>query len=207
MLLAWALLACLGNVVSEKKKGISLKNSSGRVFDQLTAFIEEPSKINVVIETPQGSRNKYKYDEQYGLFMLSGVLPAGAVFPFDFGYVPSTIGEDGDPLDVLLLLDQPVFVGCLVPSRLIGVIEADQTETDGETVKNDRLIGIALDSHNHRHIEMLDQLNQNLVAEIEHFFISYNDMRGRKFKLRGRSGVDRATQLLEEGVKRFQKGK
>jgi inorganic pyrophosphatase len=82
----------------------------------------------VVIETPKGSPNKLVFEPRRGAFVLKGVLPAGAVFPFDFGFVPSTRAEDGDPLDVLVLMDAAVFPGCIVPSRLIGVIEAEQTE-------------------------------------------------------------------------------
>jgi len=94
---------------------------------QLAAYDEESGDLNVVIDTPQGSRNKFKYDEKHGVFKLAGVLPAGAVFPFDFGDIPGTLGEDGDPVDVLVLMDEPAFAGCLVPSRLIGVVVAEQT--------------------------------------------------------------------------------
>ena len=90
--------------------------SERNAFIDLTPF-SKTDELHVIIDTPKGSRNKYKYDAEYQLFTLGGVLPAGAVFPFDFGYVPSTEGGDGDPLDVLVLMDEPVFVGCLV--RLI----------------------------------------------------------------------------------------
>src|SRR6185295_2604536 len=111
-------------------------------FTRLGAFNRESSnresgEINVIVDTPRGSGNKFKYDEEYQLFKLGGVLPAGAVFPFDFGFIPGTRGEDGDALDVLMLIDEPTFVGCLVAVRLIGVIEAEQIE-QGETIRNDR---------------------------------------------------------------------
>src|ERR671932_1198574 len=94
-------------------------------------FDADSGELQVLIETPKGSRNKFKFDEQLGRFRLSGVLPMGAVFPFDFGFVPATLAEDGDPLDVLVLMDEPAFPGCLIPSRLLGAIEAEQTERDG----------------------------------------------------------------------------
>src|SRR6185295_6553872 len=94
----------------------------------LTAFDSDSKLLNAIIETPKGSRNKFSYDQKHGLFVLGGVLPLGAVFPFDFGYIPGTLGGDSDPLDVLVLMDEPAFTGCLVPARLIGVIEANQTE-------------------------------------------------------------------------------
>ncbi len=90
--------------------------------ESLPAF-EDDDSLNVIIETAKGSRNKFKYDEKLRFYRLSKVLPRGMSFPFDFGFVPSTKGEDGDPIDVLLLMDEPVFPGCLVIPRLIGVIE------------------------------------------------------------------------------------
>jgi inorganic pyrophosphatase len=160
--------------------------------------------LNIIIETPKGSRNKFAYDEDEGLFKLKGVLPAGAVFPFDFGFVPSTLGEDGDPLDVLVLMDEPAFVGCLVPVRLIGVIEAEQTE-DAETNRNDRLIAVAANSHSHREVRSLDAISENLISEIEHFFVSYNTIKGKRFKPLGRFGPERAEKLIEEGTQRFRR--
>jgi inorganic pyrophosphatase len=167
---------------------------------KLTARALKTEAIHVIIDTPRGSRNKFKYDEELHLFKLSGVLPAGAVFPFDFGFIPATRGEDGDPLDALLLLDEPTFVGCLVQARLIGVIEAEQTEED-ETVRNDRLIAVAEHSNNHRDVESINQLSGNLLEEIEHFFVSYNQAKGKTFAPRGRFGPDRAEKLLTAGIK------
>jgi len=109
-------------------------------LDRLEPF--EDGCVLVVIETPKGSPNKLAFEARFGTFVLKGVLPAGAVFPFDFGFVPSTRAEDGDPLDVLVLMDAPVFPGCVVPSRLVGVIEAERTE-DGKTERNDRVLAVA----------------------------------------------------------------
>lgn len=173
---------------------------------QLAAFHDE-EELNVVIETPKGSRNKYNYDEKLGLFKLGGVLTAGASFPFDFGFVPSTVGGDGDPLDVLVLMDEPAFAGCLVRTRLVGVIEAEQTERDGETTRNDRLIGIAADSRLHTRVRTLESIGTTLLEEIEHFFVSYNQIKGKEFKPLGRFGPERARALVEEGMKQFRRSK
>ncbi len=173
-------------------------------FANLSAFQKESDDVNVVIETPKGSRNKFNYDEELGLFKLGGVLPAGAVFPFDFGFVPSTLGGDGDPLDVLLLMDEPAFTGCLVASRLLGVIEAEQTE-DGETMRNDRLIAVASDSRTHKRVRSLNGLNEILLDEIVHFFISYNEMKNKIFKPLGRFGPKRARELVVEGEELFRR--
>ncbi len=90
--------------------------------ESLPPIDPEDGTLNVIVETPKGSRNKFKFDEAHGLYKLGGVLPAGMSFPYDFGFIPSTKGEDGDPVDVLLLMDEPAFPGCLVSARLIGVI-------------------------------------------------------------------------------------
>jgi inorganic pyrophosphatase len=171
----------------------------GRV--ELEAFRKD-GRLNVVVETPKGSRNKFKYDIESGLFELSGVLPVGASFPFDFGFVPSTLGEDGDPLDVLLLMDEPAFPGCLVEARLIGAIEAEQSEGKGMT-RNDRLIAVAEKSLLHEEIERIDELSHYLLEQIEHFFKSYNLSKNKEFKVRGRSGPERANRLVEQGEKRY----
>jgi inorganic pyrophosphatase len=168
---------------------------------RLSAREGKSGELNAVIDTPQGSRNKFKYDEKHGLFKLSGVLPAGAVFPYNFGYLPATEGGDGDPLDVLVLMDEPVFVGCLVPARLIGAIEAEQSEK-GKTTRNDRLIAVAVDSHNHRDVRSLDDLNANLLEELEQFFVSYNRVRGKEFRPLGRIGPAEAERLLREAEQR-----
>ncbi|MDB5320620.1 MAG: inorganic diphosphatase [Phycisphaerales bacterium] len=167
---------------------------------KLPPFDPESDDLNVVVETPRGSRNKFKYDPQHDLFELGGVLPAGMSFPFDFGFVPSTRGEDGDPLDVLLLMDEPAFCGCLVRARLIGVISAEQTERDGKRERNDRLIAVSSKCRNHEHLRSIEDLNQNLRKEIEHFFVSYNQIRGKRFKPLGQHGPTAARTLVNRSM-------
>src|SRR4029079_9950460 len=131
----------------------------------------------------------------------SGVLPAGAVFPYDFGFIPKTRGGDGDPLDVLVLMDEPAFTGCLVACRLLGVIEAEQTEK-GKTERNDRLIAVAANSRTHGHLRSLGDLNEKLLDEIEHFFISYNAAKAKTLKPLGRFGPERAAKLVKRSQRK-----
>ncbi len=168
-------------------------------FSQLPAHNSE-GEVSVVIETPKGHRNKFKYDEKQNVFKLSGVLPVGSSFPYDFGFIPSTKAQDGDPIDVLLLMDEPAFPGCLIDARLVGVIEAEQTE-DGKTTRNDRLIAVATHSKNYSELRSLRDVNPHLIEEIEHFFVSYNEARGKKFKPLGVHGPKRAMKLLEQCMK------
>ncbi len=167
-------------------------------ISQIPAFDDE-GDVTVVVETPKGSRNKVNYDEALDRFRLRFVLPEGTSFPHAFGFVPSTKAEDGDPLDVLLLMDEPVLTGCLVAARLIGVIEAEQTK-HGKVLRNDRLLAVATQDHTHRHVRSLDDLRPGLVEEVEAFFAHYQGLRGNRFTPLARGGPDRAMELLRKGL-------
>src|SRR5262249_12302807 len=160
------------------------------------AFDSNSGALNVIIETPKGSRNKYKYDPKEKLFELHRVLPRGMFFPFDFGLIPSTQGDDGDPLDVLVLMDEPAFTGCRIPCRLIGVIEAEQTEADGTVVRNDRLIAVALHCHDYQRTRSVKEIDENLSKDIENFFATYHQMEGGDFKMLACRGPNKADKLV-----------
>ena len=136
--------------------------------------------IYVVIETPRGTPYKYDYHFDFDLFRMNKILPLGMVFPFDFGFIPSTKAEDGDPLDVLLLLDEPGIQGTLVPARPIAVLEASQKEK-GEEFRNDRIVAVAEFSHHYKAIDNIQQLNPDLPGQIEIFFKQYNELAGKEF--------------------------
>jgi inorganic pyrophosphatase len=162
--------------------------------------------IHVIIDTPRGSRNKFKWDAKLERLKLSHVLTAGAVFPFDFGFVPGTRGADGDELDVLVLTDEPLFAGCLVPARLVGVIEAEQTQ-DGKTFRNDRMLAVAIPSRLYASVRELDDLPSSILDEIEQFFINYNVTRDRVFKPIARRGSGHALKLLKRHPRKAVKRK
>ena len=170
--------------------------------DQLKSFSDKESKnkVQVVIETPKGSRNKYAYDPEQKIFALSRVLPAGMIFPYDFGFVPSTQADDGDSLDVLILMDAPAFPGCLVEARLIGVFEGHQVQS-GKKHRNDRLLAVATESQTHSHVNHLDDLNSNLVEEMARFFENY-PWKNESFKVLSRKGPKAAMQLLKKARKK-----
>jgi inorganic pyrophosphatase len=170
---------------------------------KLPTIDKENGLLNVVIETPKHSRNKYKYDKKSRLFKLKITMPAGENFPYDFGFLPKTEGEDGDPLDILVLMEDPVYPGCIVPARLIGVIEAEQTEKDGKTERNDRLIAVSYYAGIYKDIKELKDIVKPLLKEIESFFITYNKFAGKKFRPIGRKGAEKAKELILIGMKRF----
>jgi inorganic pyrophosphatase len=178
------------------------KSKKKRASDptRLAPFADNDKKlVHAVIETPSGSRNKFKFEPKLGFFTLSGVLPEGMVFPHAFGFVPGTKAADGDPEDILIMMDEPTFTGCVVRTRLIGVIEADQTE-DGETERNDRLIGVAANGRDYSDIQDLRDLNSNMLREIEQFFINYNKERGKRFKVLDRKGPSQAHKVLKKSI-------
>ena len=158
--------------------------------------------LDILVETPRGSQNKMKWDDAAGRFRLSHVLPAGMSFPFDFGFVPDTRADDGDPVDVLLLTDAGVPMGCLVAARLVGVIEAEQREEGGDTVRNDRLIGVARESKTHGRIRDIDDLSPELLKEIEAFFAQYNRLDGKSFHVLRRRGPSPARAIVKRGRRR-----
>jgi inorganic pyrophosphatase len=176
------------------------------------ASLSDPSRLQpliedlfqVIIETPKGCRNKYAYDHEQGIFALRKVLPEGMVFPHDFGFLPQTLADDGDPIDVLLLMDQPAFSGCLVPARLIGVMEGEQVEDKkGRTKKtrNDRLIAVAQMTRAFADIEKLDDLPEQFRKELEAFFVNYHGLEGKKYNLLGYKGADIAMGLVKKAQK------
>lgn len=151
----------------------------------------------IVVETPKGSHNKLKFDPERNAFRLSHVLPVGMSFPFDFGFLPETRGGDGDPLDVLVLMDAPCPTGCLVDVRLIGLLEVEQREEDGEVVRNDRLIAVANTSATHAATRELADLAPALLAQIEAFFDQYNRLDGKEFRILHRRGGRAAATLAD----------
>jgi inorganic pyrophosphatase len=140
--------------------------------------------IQVIIETPRNSRNKFAYDDEQNIFTVKKVLPAGMSFPYDFGFLPRTQADDGDPLDVLLLMDEPAFPGVAVRARLIGVIQGEQVERKKKT-RNDRLLAVAEMNHEYAYIKKVGDLPKQFVRELEEFFVNYNRLEGKQYKLLG----------------------
>jgi inorganic pyrophosphatase len=168
---------------------------------RLSPFNGKKDAVHVIIETEKGSRNKFSFDEELNVFRLKKVLPEGMSFPYDFGFVPSTVAEDGDPVDVLVLMDEPGCTGCLVECRVIGAICGEQSE-DGEKVRNDRIVGVANPSHTHSNLKDIRDLNQDLLREVDNFFVNYNEQAGKKFKVIGHCGPKEALQTVRKAVKR-----
>jgi inorganic pyrophosphatase len=160
--------------------------------------------IKVVIETPKGSRNKYAFDPDEKAFTLKKVLPAGMAFPYDFGFVPSTEADDGDPLDVLVLMDEPAFPGCIVKCRVVGVIEGEQGNGK-KTERNDRVVAVEIANHQWEHIDHIDNLGKQFVKELEEFFVNYHALTGKQYRILDVKGPGGARKCVEATMKAVKK--
>ena len=153
--------------------------------------------IEVVIESPKGSKQKYDFEPNSGAFKLKKLLPKGMVFPYDFGFIPKTLGEDGDPLDVVVISEAATFTGCRLDCRIIGSLVAEQTERDGTKVRNDRYIAIPEISKDYAPVKRLSDLPKGLIEELETFFTTYNTLAGKKFKVIKKIGTTSARKEID----------
>lgn len=184
---------------------------SGLSFKHIPARMQQPAQtssqqswIHVVVDTPAHSRHKYKFDHGIGYFKVSHSLPNGIAFPYDFGFIPGTMAEDGDELDIVLIGEQPTFSGCVQTAKLIGAITA--TQKDGNsTIRNDRLLAVPANRMTPPTIESIKQLDARVVSELEKFFIEYNAQHQREFKPEGQVDAKEAEALVENAIKLFSK--
>lgn len=159
-----------------------------------------PEVVTAIIEIPANGRNKYELDKELGIFRLDRVLHSAVHYPGDYGFIPQTLGDDGDPLDVLVLMTIPVFTGCLVDVRPIGLFHlVDRGAAD------EKVIAVPIADPYSEGIHELDDIPQHALKEIEHFFQVYKDLEGTRTVTRGfedtaaaRAAIDRARHLYEQ---------
>jgi inorganic pyrophosphatase len=156
--------------------------------------------LRVVIETPKGSRNKFAFNVKEHVFELKKVLPAGMAFPYDFGFVPCTEAEDGDPVDVLVLMDEPAFPGCVLTCRPIGVIQGEEVGKKKKKTRNDRIIAVEKDAHSWADIKTIGDLGKQFVRELEEFFVDYHRLSGKQYRVLARKGRTQARRLVKSGM-------
>ena len=161
------------------------------------------NSVDVVIETPKGSAQKYDYVPNTPFFRLSKILPSGMVFPYDFGFIPKTKGEDGDPLDVIVISEFNSFPGIIIKCRIIGGIKAEQSEEKGskKLIRNDRFLAIPKCSNIFQDVDKMDDLPKQITDDLEEFFIDYNKLEGKKFKALEKIGPKEAQRLIEDQLK------
>jgi len=173
-----------------------------------TLPIHRDDQVVIVVETPRESRNKLKFDPELGVYRLERVLPAGMAFPFDFGFIPETTGEDGDPLDAIVLLDGPTFPGCVVLGRLLGVIEVEQQDGGkGPWKRNDRLIAVAGGPKGHASARTLGDVDPFRLKAIGAFFESYHGLDGDNVRVIGHGTPSAAEAAIDKAHKAYEDGR
>jgi inorganic pyrophosphatase len=167
----------------------------------LPPFKSKNADLTDIIETPKGSRNKYAYSPEEGIVELRKVLPAGMAFPYDFDFVPSTLAGDGDPLDVLVLMDEPAFPGCKLTCRMVGVIEGEQGAKK-KRERNDRIVAVESGNHSYAHLKRIDDLGKSFEREIEEFFVNYHHLTGTEYHILALKRPAAASRCVKEARKR-----
>jgi inorganic pyrophosphatase len=164
-----------------------------------TGMSKAPETTTVVVETPRGSAEKYAYDPERSAFVLRKVLPTGMVMPYDFGFVPDTRADDGDPLDVIVLSELTSFPGCVMECRIIGALLAEQRdEGEARTIRNDRLIAIPPRARLLANMKAIGDVPDTVLEELEQFFVNYHRLEGGVFEPVGRADRRKALALIEE---------
>lgn len=156
--------------------------------------------VDVIIETPKGSAQKYDYVPNTPFFKMKKILPSGMVFPYDFGFIPKTRGKDGDPLDVIVISEFQSFPGVIIKCRIIGGIKAEQSKekNSDKLIRNDRFLAIPKCSNIFQNVEKMEDLPGQITDQIEEFFVGYNKLEGKKFKALDKMGPREAQRLIEE---------
>jgi inorganic pyrophosphatase len=151
--------------------------------------------MDIIIETPKGSPVKYKFDERYRLFRLNKTLAAGLVFPYDFGFIPDTKGEDRDPLDVMIISEFQGFPGCIMDCRIIGCICAEQ-KSGKEMIQNDRFLAVPEQSAVFENAISIEDIPFTIISEIESFLVNYMTAEGTEIHLKGNLNAAQAMAML-----------
>jgi inorganic pyrophosphatase len=158
-----------------------------------------PEHVTAVIEIPRGSRNKYELDKESGMLRLDRVLYSAVHYPGDYGFIPRTLHEDGDPLDVLVRIAEPTFPGCQIDVRPVGVLRMlDLGDPD------DKILAVPVNDPLHREYFDIADLPQHYLREIEHFFAIYKDLEGKRMEVLGWEKSEYAMQVIQESIKRYE---
>ncbi|KGX92197.1 inorganic pyrophosphatase [Pontibacillus halophilus JSM 076056 = DSM 19796] len=162
----------------------------------------ENKVIDVFVEIPTGSQNKYEFDKEKGVFKLDRVLFSSQFYPAEYGYIDDTLALDGDPLDALVLVTNPTFPGCVIESRVIGFLNMID---DGE--EDQKLLAVPTEDPRFKDVHTLDDVPQHKLEEISHFFKTYKDLQGKKTEIGAWEGVEAANKLIDDCFNRHQEDK
>jgi inorganic pyrophosphatase len=168
-------------------------------FINLPPFTED-GDVHVVVETPRGSRAKFAYDTQLETFILTKSLLTGLTYPYDWGFVPSTKADDGDPLDIMVIHDATTFPGIVLTCRIIGVLQIEQ-KSKGKVERNDRLFAVPRRSHSEQGLRDVRNLSKAIRLELEKFFIATDELEDKKLEIIGWKGPKIAMKAIKDSAK------
>jgi inorganic pyrophosphatase len=167
--------------------------------DSISPGENVPREINVIVEIPKGSQNKYEYDVEHKLVRLDRVLYSPLYYPGEYGFIPQTLGKDGDPMDVLVLVNFPTYPGVLIECRTIGVLEMiDNGEVD------DKILCVPVNDIRFGHVHDIKDIRDPVLNEVAHFFRTYKDLEGKKVEIAGWKSKEVAYTIIEASLKRYQ---
>jgi inorganic pyrophosphatase len=158
----------------------------------------KPGVINVLIEIPGGSKNKYEFDKDMNAFALDRVLFASVKYPYDYGFVPNTLADDGDPLDGMVIMDEPTFPGCVIAARPIGMLEM----IDGGD-RDEKILCVPVEDPRYKEVKSLKDIAPHRLEEIAEFFRTYKNLEKKVTEILGWKDVDAVNPLVEECVKAY----
>lgn len=164
-------------------------------LEDVTYGDNTPEEVNVIIEIPAGCANKYEYDKEMGMIVLDRVQPTSMRQPCDYGFIPHTLSDDGDPLDALVVIDEPLYPGVVVPCRVLGVLKMVD---DGEY--DEKLICVASDDKHYNNTRSLEDLGEHFQDKIKHYFEHYKDLQNKKVEISGWGGLDEAYEVTKTAV-------
>jgi inorganic pyrophosphatase len=168
--------------------------------DRISPGANVPHEINVIVEIPKGSQNKYEYDEEHHLVKLDRVLHSPLYYPGEYGFIPQTLGKDGDPMDALVLVNFPTYPGVLIECRVIGMLEMiDQGEAD------DKILCVPVNDIRYGHVKNVNDIRDPVLNEIAHFFRTYKDLEGKKVEIAGWKSKEEAYEIINLSLKRYKK--
>jgi inorganic pyrophosphatase len=158
----------------------------------------KPGIINVLIEIPGGSKNKYEFDKDMNAFALDRVLFASVKYPYDYGFVPNTLADDGDPLDGMVMMDEPTFPGCVIAARPIGML----LMIDGGD-RDEKILCVPAEDPRYNEVKSLKDIAPHRLEEIAEFFRTYKNLEKKVTEIQGWKDVDAVTPLVEECIKAY----
>ena len=151
--------------------------------------------INVIVEIPRGSANKYEIDKATGVIKLDRVMHTAQHFPFDYGFVPQTLWHDGDPLDVIILTTHPLAPGILVEVRPVAIMSMNDSGDE-----DDKIIAVPVSDPRWSKVTDIKDVNEHTLREIEHFYSTYKHLQNKKVAVKGFKGADEAKKAFAEGI-------